>query len=394
MVPRSVLLASSVLGLMISYIGPSTAIAASCSEIVEGGRLGPPDWASSWPYGDACYIDFPGGYAKEREFYGSKCRALDGFVHFSPDHGSGKNTCVYRPTAPKTEIIPTPGPRRTPDIQSQPPAYDPPPLSNSPTKVDCSLNKQASEDKIRKYNNASAAGDYRIVTIVAEELMSELSRSPTQCNESIKPALVKLNCMKSVSETLLATEDFEVAIAGVAVKNFCSDKYTNAHVEKAKQKIDYHMSKTSSSARNKPNSIIKDPNKKNDEYYAAYAHTLSTQYYGISWWAKSEKEAADEALKMCRSSYENSVSASKRKDNCYLIHTVFQGCISFAISRSGRWGSGAGKDGWVSNQVAREACNAYGCEVENQRKVCSFGSDSTLIVDGTPTSKKSGIVFE
>jgi hypothetical protein len=91
---KSVCLVALLIGL-----NPSPAHASgSCSSVVSGARTGPsPNW-DRWPYGDACYIEWPGGHSAERAEYEQKCRSLSGaeFVTFSGDYGSGRNTCVFK----------------------------------------------------------------------------------------------------------------------------------------------------------------------------------------------------------------------------------------------------------------------------------------------------------
>ena len=97
----------------------------SCSSVIAGARSGPnPNW-NRWPYGDACYIEWPGGHSAEREKYERDCKNLSGaeFVAFEGDYGSGRNTCIFRASGGQTGGNADPTPQSCENILRNAPGF-------------------------------------------------------------------------------------------------------------------------------------------------------------------------------------------------------------------------------------------------------------------------------
>jgi hypothetical protein len=90
--------------------------ADECSDTYAGARHGPdPDWISN-PYGDVCYVVFPGGGGATRDHYQEICENIPNFVYFKGDFGSNKNTCIFRPqTSVKQQTPQTSVEQQTPE---------------------------------------------------------------------------------------------------------------------------------------------------------------------------------------------------------------------------------------------------------------------------------------
>lgn len=86
------------LSVAIVPLAATDARAASCSSVIAGAETGPAPTFTSWPYGDACYITWPGGYIdgmNARTHYEKVCDGIPGRLFFSGDYGSNVNTCVF-----------------------------------------------------------------------------------------------------------------------------------------------------------------------------------------------------------------------------------------------------------------------------------------------------------
>lgn len=82
--------------------------ADSCSSVVAGAQMGPSPTFNGWPWKNACYISWPGGYIdglNARFHYEPKCKQVPGFLHFEGDRGSNRNTCIF--SAPSTASPPS-----------------------------------------------------------------------------------------------------------------------------------------------------------------------------------------------------------------------------------------------------------------------------------------------
>ncbi len=110
------------LGFLLFVLFSTPAWADACSDTVPGARVGPSPYYNSWPYpSGTCYIHWPGGYAAEREKYGAMCDDIPGKLLFEPDHGSNRNTCIFKPSEIATQ-------------NDDSPTYKPE-LDNSPTST-------------------------------------------------------------------------------------------------------------------------------------------------------------------------------------------------------------------------------------------------------------------
>ncbi|TXN12187.1 hypothetical protein FV219_05305 [Methylobacterium sp. WL122] len=75
-----------------------SAQADSCSSVIPGAQMGPAPSFKEWPWSNACYIVWEGGYinGKNARFtYEPKCQQLPGYLHFEGDFGSNRNICVF-----------------------------------------------------------------------------------------------------------------------------------------------------------------------------------------------------------------------------------------------------------------------------------------------------------
>jgi uncharacterized membrane protein len=92
---RLILTAAAIVTILLMTV--MSCVADECSDVIPDARHTPsPNWDSN-PYPGMCYVDWPANGAAERDVLRDRCSNAPGHVHFEPDSGSGRNTCVFRP---------------------------------------------------------------------------------------------------------------------------------------------------------------------------------------------------------------------------------------------------------------------------------------------------------
>ncbi|MGU3656123.1 DUF4189 domain-containing protein [Methylobacterium fujisawaense] len=350
---------------------------ASCSDVISGGRMGPPPNvdASAWPSG-ACYIDFPGGHTAEREKYGSRCRALDGYVGFQEDRGTNYNRCLYRPDSGKLE-----------------------PSDTSDDNDNCDIASIFPRQSLSNLYQAEATGDYDAIGKALDNLIYADVTPNASCDDTYYIQKRQYVCarmaayyLKTGSIAPYTDNDFKLFKCEVNNSRDITKKFL-ARLRADKLRASQAPAPSATPAPTptfpQPSPPMPVPQEVKGDW-GAYVHVHSTKFYGVAKGYNTEKAAIAAAMNMCRIQQDNGITTGMTagmdtREQCEVVQTVNNGCISVALY-DGAWGAAIGDNEKEANTEALDACEDKRCRISRPRSLCSLKSTSAF----SPGDQASG----
>ena len=368
------LAAAKVYGLAsFAFIATCSIAQASCSDVVPGGTIGPPPNvnASAWPSG-ACYIDFPGGHSAERERYGSQCRALDGYIGFTPDHGTGYNRCLYK--------------------QNEGPSTS---SGNGGAGNGCNVSIMFPQQGVLDLRRAEEMKDLNGIIGATEQLLDPTIHPIESCKDDYERIHEIYTCLQMAARyfktgSISPYKDSDLKVYQCAIRN-SRDLVKNFLARYEADKI-----RAAQPAPAPPTPPLPQPSlpaaqpKDTNGNWGAYVQVFSTKFYGVAKGYSTEKAAIAAAMNMCRIQQDNGITTGMTagmdtREKCEVSQTVNNGCISVAMY-DGAWGVAVGDNEKEANTEALDACGDKRCRVSHQRSLCSLKSTSAF----SPGDQTSG----
>lgn len=322
---RVILMSVCLIALLIGP-NPSPAHASgSCSSVVSGARTGPsPNW-DQWPYGDACYVEWPGGHSAEREKYERDCRNLSGaeFVAFSGDYGSGRNTCIFKVSPQLGKGGASPPPQSCGDILKNAPGFS-------------------------KFVVAEREKNWTDLQVAAGEVSLYLKGVGGTCGEQLTRISDSFSCY-SMAALALSVETPSVELRDYLVEH-CSKEsayYVQNAIRKAKAA---NAAPVTPRPQPTPTPAPADAGSP-DDAWGALALTPNGSFFGWSSGKSSVAAARAEALESCTTYQNNTISTGyDTRQKCKVVVVIRNQCLSTA-AHEGQWY-------WVGRDTKKEADEA------------------------------------
>lgn len=282
----------------------------SCASVTAGARNGPsPNW-DRWPYGDGCYVDWPGGHSAERDKFERQCQNLSGaeFVAFSGDFGSGRNTCIFRPSN-NARGTPSGGAPSCENLARQAPAFD-------------------------RMVTAIARKDWAEVDKAAGEVRLFLIRVRGTCQSRAEAAAEFYACYSLAAFTL------NVPAPKAELRDLLQATCKNSTTDFVQEAIRKAASAANVNVRPSPPPAPPQEVERSapGDRFGALALTPNGVFFGWSSNNETAVAARAEALANCKAYQDNTISTGyDTREKCKIVTIQKNACLSTARADPGYW---------------------------------------------------------